>query len=58
VYTECSLLDEKFVRSTIEWLDEFYETINDTEAWTEAFSYPCDENGTGNVVISGLRGME
>lgn len=58
VYTECLMLDEKYIRNTIEWLDEFYETINDPEAVAKAFSYPCDERGTGNVVIKGLRGSD
>ena len=28
--------------------------INDPKAAKEAFGYPCDPNGTGNVVIKGL----
>jgi hypothetical protein len=55
VYTHCSLLDAKYLKSTIAYLDEFYATINNPKALQKAFGYPCDPNGTGNVVIKGLR---
>ena len=55
LYTDCTLLDAKYVKSTIKYFDEFYETINDPSAMKIAFAYPCDKNGTGNVVIKGLR---
>ena len=55
LYTDCTLLDAKYVKSTIKYLDEFYETINNPSAFKKEFSYPCDKNGTGNVVIMGLR---
>lgn len=54
VYTNCSLLDPKYVRNTTEYLDDFYKTINDPKALKKDFGYPCDPNGTGNVVIKGL----
>lgn len=56
IYTGCPLLDEKYARQTLNFLDEFYETINDPKAAEKDFMYPCDERGTGNVVIQGLRG--
>jgi hypothetical protein len=55
LYTDCTLLDTKYVRETVQYLDEFYKTINDPSASKKAFSYPCDKNGTGNVVIKGLK---
>lgn len=55
LYTKSSLLDEKYIRSVTKYLDEFYKTINDPKSWQKDFSYPCDPNGTGNVVIKGLR---
>ncbi|HEX7905630.1 MAG TPA: hypothetical protein VF487_17280 [Chitinophagaceae bacterium] len=55
LYTDCSLLDAKYIKSTIQYLDEFYATINNTKAWQKDFAYPCDKNGTGNVVIKGLK---
>jgi len=51
----CRYLDAKSLKATIKYLDEFYKTINDQKAWQKDFAYPCDKNGTGNVVIKGLR---
>ncbi len=53
--TDCHLLDAKYINSTIKFLDEFYATINNPASFKKEFSYPCDKNGTGNVVIKGLR---
>ena len=55
LYTDCTLLDQKYVKSTIKYLDDFYQTINDPGAMKKEFGYPCDKNGTGNVVIKGLK---
>ena len=55
IYTGCPLLDEKYKKATVKYLDEFYATINDPKKWQKDFTYPCDPNGTGNVVIKGLR---
>jgi hypothetical protein len=55
IFTNCPLLDEKYIKSTIKFLDEFYATINNANAVKKEFGYPCDKNGTGNVVIKGLR---
>jgi len=54
LYTSCSLLDNKYKQVTIRYLDDFYETINNPKRWQKEFAYPCDKNGTGNVVIKGL----
>jgi ribosomal protein L19 len=55
IYTDCTLLDAKYIKSTIQFLDEFYTTINNPKALQKEFGYPCDKNGTGNVVIKGLK---
>ena len=55
LYTDCPLLDAKYVKSTIKYLDDFYQTINDPAMMKKEFGYPCDKNGTGNVVIKGLK---
>jgi len=55
LYTNCTYLDAKSLKSTIKFLDGFYETINNQKAWRKEFAYPCDKNGTGNVVIRGLK---
>jgi hypothetical protein len=54
LYTDSPLLDEKYVKATVKFFDEFYETINDPKKAQVDFMYPCDKNGTGNVVIQGL----
>ncbi len=55
IYTGCDLLDAKYVKSTVAFLDEFFETIEDPKSWQKEFAYPCDPEGTGNVVIKGLK---
>jgi hypothetical protein len=55
VYTKCALLDRGYVKSTVKFLDHFYETINDKKSIEREFGYPCRKNGTGNVVITGLK---
>ena len=55
LYTSCTYIEEKYLKSTIHYLDEFYKTINNPKAWQKDFAYPCDKNGTGNVVIKGLK---
>ena len=55
VYTSCTLIDEKYLKDTLKFLDGFYETINDPKKAEKDFLYPCDKSGTGNVVIKGLQ---
>ncbi len=54
VYDENSLLSDGYKKKTLKYLDHFYETINDSKKAKEAFTYPCDKSGTGNVIIKGL----
>lgn len=53
--TGCELLDQKYIRTTSSWLDDFYKTINNSKSWQKDFAYPCDKKGTGNVIIKGLK---
>lgn len=55
VYTDCNLLTEKQIKSATRYLDDFYDTINKPKELKEAFGYPCDKNGTGNIIIRGLK---
>lgn len=55
LYSNCKLIDEKFRASTIRYLNEFYETINNPESLAKEFGYPCDRQGTGHIVIKGMR---
>ena len=55
LYTTCSLLDKRYIKSTTKYLDDFYTTINNPVTLKKEFSYPCDQNGTGNIIIKGLK---
>jgi hypothetical protein len=55
LYNKNILLDQKYIIKTISFLNEFYETINDPKKAKQAFLYPCDRLGTGNVIIKGLK---
>ena len=55
LYTTNTLLDAKYIKSTVKYLDEFYTTINDAKLLQKEFGYPCDVHGTGNVIIKGMR---
>jgi hypothetical protein len=55
VYSRCSLLDARYVKTATRYLDDFFKIINDPKALKEAFSYPCDPKGTGNIIIKGLK---
>lgn len=55
LYTQSDLLDKRYIRLTVKYLDDFYRTINDSRRARREFQYPCQEGGTGHVVIKGLR---
>ena len=55
IYQNNPLIDEKYQKTTIRFLDEFYETLQNPQKLEKDLLYPCDPNGTGNVVIQGLR---
>jgi len=55
VYTNNPLLESSYVKSTTRFLDEFFETINNPKSLKSEFGYPCNKDGTGNVVIQGLK---
>ncbi len=54
VYTKSAWLDDGYIKSTVKFLDEFYKTINTPKSLRSEFGYPCNKDGTGNVVIQGL----
>jgi hypothetical protein len=55
LYTDCTLIDEKYKKNTLKYLDDFYATINNPDKVKKEFGYPCDKRGTGNVIIGGLK---
>jgi len=55
VYTQNASLDDSYIKSTVRYLDDFYALINDPKKLKNEFQYPCKADGTGNVVIKGLK---
>ncbi len=55
IYEDNPLLNDRYIEQTLKFLDQFYETINDPKKVQKEFRYPCDESGTGNIVIKGLK---
>jgi hypothetical protein len=55
LYSESELLDEKYIKTTIKFLDGFYATLTNPKRAKFDFQYPCLADGTGNVVIKGLK---
>lgn len=55
LYAKSDLLDEKYLKSTSKFLDTFFETITNPKRAAMDFQYPCLTDGTGNVVIKGLK---
>ncbi len=51
----CQNLSDKTKKSQIDFLDSFYKILEDPQKLKKDLLYPCDKNGTGNVVIGGLQ---
>lgn len=58
LYDTASYLDAGSKKSALKYLEDFYTVINDPSRRKRDFNYPCDKNGTGNVIISGLKGEQ
>ena len=54
LYESNLMLEKSYRKMTLQYLDEFYEIINDKKRSKQIFQYPCEPSGTGNVVIKGL----
>lgn len=55
IYSESELVDEKYTKSTLKFLVGFYSTLSNPKRAKFDFQYPCLADGTGNVVIKGLK---
>lgn len=55
LYRDCPLLDDKYKKRSLDYLDQFYSTINNPKSLEKEFGYPCLPGKTGNVIIKGLR---
>jgi hypothetical protein len=53
VYTNCPLLDEKYVKFATKYLDDFYRIINNDKLIDEEFGHPCRQ--TQRIEIRGLK---
>ncbi len=57
-YTKCTLLQPRYVKQTIAYLDDFYKTINNKKLRLVEFGKPCSLEGKQNVLIKGLKGSD
>jgi hypothetical protein len=55
LYSDCPLLHPGYIKRTKIYLDEFYTSINNPRTVENEFHVPCDKNGTGNIIIKGLK---
>ncbi|MDQ6901489.1 MAG: hypothetical protein M3139_00590 [Bacteroidota bacterium] len=53
IYTDCPLLNSRYIKVTSKFLDEFYKTINNNKAIESEFGLPCRTNI--RVEIKGLK---
>jgi hypothetical protein len=54
VYRDSKLIDDRYRKATLKYLDEFYKTINNPKKAAAEFQYPCYGN-TANVVVKGMK---
>jgi hypothetical protein len=52
VYTSCTLLEAKYVKNTIRYLDDFYKTINNPKDMEKEFTDPCRKKE--RIIIRGF----
>jgi hypothetical protein len=55
LYSNCPFTDNNYKKFANKFFDEFYKTISDPIQFAKEFLYPCDKNGSGNVIIKGLK---
>ena len=49
IYTDCPYIDEKYKKSTIKYLDDFYKVINTPKIAEKEFGFPCVNRDRINV---------
>ena len=57
-YTKCNLLQPRYVKQTVAYLDDFYNVINNKKLRLIEFGKPCSPEGKQNVLIKGLKGSD
>jgi hypothetical protein len=58
IVNSCTYLSTKTIRAQVEYLNSFYDILGDPLKLKRDLLYPCDKNGTGNVVIKGLQNKQ
>jgi len=53
VYTNCSLLDAKYIKFVTKYLDDFYKIINNPKSVEQEFGHPCRQEV--RIEIQGLK---
>ena len=54
--TEQPWMEKSTPKEINSYLDDFFELIQNEKKWKDDLNYPCLKDGTGNVVIKGLKG--
>jgi len=49
-------LESSTPKEITSYLNDFFDLIQNEKKWKEDINYPCQKDGTGNVVIKGLKG--
>ncbi len=57
-YTKCTLLQPRYIKQTVAYLNDFYNTINNKKLRLVEFGKPCSLEGKQNVLIKGLKGSD
>ena len=55
LYGNCPYINEHYKKRVFKYLDDIYSVLDNKKRWQKEFTYPCNKNGTGNVVIKGLK---
>jgi hypothetical protein len=55
LYANSPLINDKYKKKVFKYLDDFYAILDNKNRCQKEFTYPCNKNGTGNVVIKGLK---
>ena len=48
-------IDNSSPKEITSYLNDFFELIQNEKKWKEDLNYPCLKDGTGNVVVKGLK---
>jgi hypothetical protein len=54
LYNNCPYLTTRYIRSTTKFLDDFYETLNNSKQITAEISIPC-QTGYVDIIVKGLK---